>query len=439
MVKTIASNQLFAPLIFIGGIIGAFILFNPDYLITDTFLWVGVVTLPITFKVASDIKTTRFFWFVLVFGIFTLFFSSTFGAYCVMVFAILLVLETHLGKLSLLTMFHLFLLSPLFKYFTSLITFPLRIQISKIVATILQLADLDIELSGNLIKFSGTEFLVDKACMGLHLLSYSFLCGLLILAFFEKKNNSLKLSSISLFMIVIMGLNLIANTVRATLLILFKIMPDHWFHDTIGLLIFILYILLPFYFIVKWQRKKNVELVTIDRAEVDKYGRLKVFLAFILFILIIWNNNLNKTFTVKPPTIQISGYTQTQLKSNVTKLSNDNTLVYIKPPVAPYRADHNPLICWEGSGYSFKKIATLTLNNHEVYYAELVKGKDKLYTAWWFQYENHITNNQWEWRWNTIKNNHQYSMINVTCSSLKELEISSIYILNNNNQISQIQ
>ena len=409
MVKSIIYHRLLLPITFIVFVIGLFILFNPSYIIIDIFLWVGILTLPFTFKVSINTRSLRFFWPALAFGTFSLYFSSTFGAFCVMVFAILLTIEMFLGKLSLLTMFHLLLLSPLFKYFTSLITFPLRIQISKIVAKILQSADFDIELSGNLITFNGTEFLVDKACMGLHLLGYSFLFGLLILAFFERKNNDFRLSKISIYMTVILILNLIANTVRATLLILFKIMPDYWFHDIVGLLIFVIYVLTPFYFIVKYQSQRQNDLIVSNSVKHQNHKKLAVYLILILYASTIWRNNLNNIPFEDGETIEIHGYAKSLLKSNVLKLSNDHTIIYVKPPVAPYKADHNPLICWEGSGYSFKKIATKTFSGQEVYYAELVKGKDKLYTAWWFQFENHVTNSQWKWRWNNIKNDHQYN------------------------------
>ncbi|WP_185156130.1 exosortase N [Fulvivirga kasyanovii] len=429
MIETAKLNNIYFRTILLCLLaIGLFILINPGYLILDLFMVAGILSLPATFKILTTSQSQRFFWPTIAITLLSIVLRSTFGAYCSMIFFLLLVIEMYIGKLSLLTLFHLLLLSPLFKYFSSLVSFPLRMQIANITAGMFQLAGMDIELSGNLITFSGTEFLVDKACMGLHMLGYSFLFGLIILARIEKGGRKLSFRSITLFMILLLALNFISNLSRAFTLILFKVMPESWLHDVVGLLAFTLYVLLPFYLISKWWCKQQK---IQDDKPIRKltHVNLRLSITLLLYILSVGLGPGAETLNQDPPVANLTGFNRTELENHVVKLTNEEALIYIKPPVAPYKADHNPLICWQGSGYSFKKINYIDFGGHKVHFAELVKGDDKLYSAWWFQSMDTITSDQWAWRWDAIAKNRQYSMVNVTCATVEELEFNSLNFL----------
>ncbi|MBU0765830.1 MAG: hypothetical protein KJ607_13470, partial [Bacteroidetes bacterium] len=82
-----------------------------------------------------------------------------------------------------------------------------------------------------------------------------------------------------------------------------------------------------------------------------------------------------------------------------------------------YGSDHNPSICWLGSGYSFENINTTTINGCEIYTATLEKEGSRLYTAWWFDNGEHKTIEQFSWRWNSLKGQAPYRLINVTCET----------------------
>ena len=417
--------------------IGLFIMVNPGYLIIDLFMVVGILSLPATFKIQKNARSLRFFWPAIAITLLSLILKSTFGAYCSLIFFMLLAVEMYIGKLSLLTLFHLLLLSPLFKYFTSLISFPLRMQIAKITAGMFQLAGMDIELSGNLIMFSDTEFLVDKACMGLHMLGYSILFGLIILGLTEKKSYKLSFRSITIFMILLLALNFLSNLCRASVLILFKIMPESWLHDIVGLLAFTLYVLLPFYLISRWWNKHRKDHISSPAAGFSR-TTIRFSMVVALYVLSVWQSRATSTSTENEPFVNLAGFSQTELENHVVKLSNQEALIYIKPPVAPYKADHNPLICWQGSGYSFKKINYMHIGGHKVHFAELVKGEDKLYSAWWFQSIDTITSDQWQWRWDAIAKNQQYSMVNVTCATVEVLESNCLNFIQSTSQLKPI-
>src|SRR5690606_4199316 len=141
---------------------------------------------------------------------------------------------------------HLLLLSPIFQYFDNIISFPLRLGLSNLAGNMLDFAGYDIQISGNLIKLEGVDFLVDSACSGLFMLRYSFLFGVIILAF--QRKNDWNLKNLVLLFSALFIFNIIGNLIRIVLLIIFKVMPDFWFHEFLGLVIFLVYSLLPFYF-----------------------------------------------------------------------------------------------------------------------------------------------------------------------------------------------
>ena len=62
------------------------------------------------------------------------------------------------------------------------------------------------------------------------------------------------------------------------------------------------------------------------------------------------------TFELIPKHCEIANCKKEQATKDVLKFSNDTSLIYVKPIPHFYSAEHNPLICWNGSGYHFKKI-----------------------------------------------------------------------------------
>src|SRR5690606_28413783 len=103
-----------------------FLFHKPNYLNTgDLYFWIGVLALPFTYKISRNLKSSRFLGPAAACGVVSCFFPTTFLIYCGMVFGILFIIEQLEGKVSLLFAIHLLLLSPLFQYFESLISFPI--------------------------------------------------------------------------------------------------------------------------------------------------------------------------------------------------------------------------------------------------------------------------------------------------------------------------
>src|SRR5437899_2661838 len=80
----------------------------------------------------------------------------------------------------------------------------------------------------------------------------------------------------------------------------------------------------------------------------------------------------------------ISGFAITDMDDGVTKMVNDAILIYVKPIPEFFSGEHTPLICWKGSGYTFKNVGKSEVGGKEIYYGQLVKKNETLYTAWWY-------------------------------------------------------
>ena len=168
--------------------IAIFMLIKPEYLRTNTFFWICLVTLPFSVQVKQKEAGRPVFWVSLIIAIFQLALPTTISLFILTLLIPLVLLENNYSLSNPGAFVHLFLLSPLFDYFSSLISFPIRLELAKISGDLLDFAGFDVSVSGNLIYFEGSEFLIDKACAGLHMLGYGLLTGLLIFGLTQRNN-----------------------------------------------------------------------------------------------------------------------------------------------------------------------------------------------------------------------------------------------------------
>ncbi|MGB4775501.1 MAG: exosortase N [Daejeonella sp.] len=354
-------------------------------------------------------------------------------------FTVMLLIENFKGKISLVVFFLIILVSPFFKYMSDLISFPIRLGLSEAVTNILSGAGLNVVASGNIIIMNGCDFLVDQACAGLKMLSTSLIICLFIIAFYQKKVNSqLGFTRVVLFMLLTFILNIGCNLVRILLLVYFKIMPNVFLHDLVGFLCLILYVILPLLFLsrfyfhryVKTKQPKSVTEQSILAISDLRYTGLHISLFLsILFI----SFNLKKIDKINDPTANnkmiLKGYHKEVLESTVIKFENEESLIYIKSTPF-YAAEHNPMVCWKGSGYEFKSIKKENFAGKEIYTGLLVKGKDKIYTAWWFDNGKMITSNQLNWRWEAATGKTNFYLVNVNALNENDLKKTVLKMIN---------
>lgn len=341
-------------------------------------------------------------------------------------FFVLFLVEWQWGKLNSLSIYWIFLLSPLTIFLFGIFSFPIRLKLSEIANYFLSFVVPNINCQGNMLVLEGVEFSVDEVCMGLNMVGYSYLAILVLLAQLEKKA-AVQLSKPIIFGILSLGtcLILIANLLRIIVIVFFKAMPGTSLHELLGLASWIIYVILPSYFIIKISVQKwGKNIVAQAPYQIPKQQAYSIITSCLILLALGGYNNLSKDKNPPKATVyfEAGNLDQSTAKDGVLQLKNEEVLIYVKPAAPAYRADHAPNICWKGSGYEFRKEATKTIQGIEVMYAQLQKGDEVLHTVWWYDNGVHQTASQLDWRWNSLKGQGGYQLINVTTENIELLE-----------------
>lgn len=398
-----------------------------DYLHGNFFFYFTLLLGPyILYVQQKEVASTRYAWASILCGMGHLILGINILYLSAALFFVLFIIEWQYGKLNALSIYWIFILSPLTIFLFGVFSFPIRLELSRIASGLLQFVQPNLTCQGNIIVLNGAEFSVDEACMGLKMVSYSYLVFLVFIAHFEKKHQVI-LSKPFVIMLLSVGtlLILFANLIRIITIILFQAMPDTILHEGIGLISWLAYVILPSFWLIRFSIcyfGKNYIIQSPKQLPVKSVLLVSTTALVLLTLGSYQALTKNKTPPKATIPIQLKGFEKRIAKDGVVQLRNEVALIYIKPSCAPYRADHAPNICWKGSGYSFSKEQLRTIKNKTVLAAQLKKGEDILYTAWWYDNGLHQTASQVEWRWNTLQGNGNYQLMNVTVESPELLD-----------------
>ncbi|SDF69534.1 exosortase N [Chitinophaga filiformis] len=348
----------------------------------------------------------------------------------------LFMIETFYGRMNFLPVLVLVMMSPLFEYAMNVFSFPIRLALTGWAGSIIRITGQEVSVQGNMITCNGNEFSVDPACMGLQMMVTASLCGMILIGFYQQQYK--KALGIWLVLSILAGMilmNVASNLLRIIFLVYLNIMPSTVMHDVTGILCLVLYVIVPLLFLIQWMVRKYGKPVQVHRKRYVLRSAVKLFLLNLLLpagLLIVFIINKSKEVDqqVLSNVPAMPGYTVQSLPGNIIRLNNDTLLVYIKHIPASYYTEHNPMICWKGSGYEFYKVEEKLVGGHTIYTALLQQEKDRLYTAWWYDNGLVSTSSQLQWRWDVLLGAHPYSLVNVTASSEHELRLAVNEILN---------
>lgn len=395
--------------------------FLQDYFITDFVVWLALLSVPFVLSPDKEKKgNVRYFVLSLIFAVLSLYAGLQTFYFFALGFALLFAIDSFIGNTGALSFFLLGLLSPVFKYLNNLFGFPIRLKLSEWSGDLLALMGHNVNVRGNVLELNGAEFSVDPACVGLKMMAVSLLGAILIIAFFQQRiQQKFSFKSVLAILLLVAVFNIVANLIRILLLTSFKILPDNPNHDIVGVLCLIVYVMLPTYIMVKFIVKR---VIKADGEKTYKIWSLKRFfflnvflLTSILFVCFFKLNNPSHSNVIVPE-INLKGFSKTIVEGDILKFEKNGLLVYVKPMNHFYGAEHNPMICWVGSGYEFNHINTLKVNNKEIYTGILTKGTETLYSAWWFESETSQTISQVDWRLRTL-NGETFYLVNINAES----------------------
>ncbi|AXY76231.1 exosortase N [Paraflavitalea soli] len=349
--------------------------------------------------------------------------------------SVLFVIESFVGKTNLLPLIVVGMMSPIFQYMADIFSFPIRLQLTTMAGKAMQLMGSAVQVKGNMIHCNGHEFSVDPACMGLNMLVTALLLQVLLVAVYQKKyGRTGAWWQVFLLLGLVMAFNILSNLIRIVCLVQLNILPGTTLHEVMGIICFLVYVVLPASLFTRWLIQRHGKATIVHLPPVSNTNTVKQVIVHLVLAVtmlmaarsVVQRDNVTADQSAAIPAVE--GYSVQRIANDVVKLENDQSLVYIKPIAGFYSADHNPMICWRGSGYAFTQVEKSEVNGQFVYMALLQNGQDQLYTAWWYDNGSNRTIDQFAWRRDALQNNTKYALINVTAASREKLEAAIQHI-----------
>ncbi len=341
--------------------------------------------------------------------------------------ALLAVWERRQGSTGPLPPLTLLLGAPVTTYFADVFSFPLRLQLTAWAGTVLRAGsgEATTGTAGAIIRYAHTEYSVDPACAGLHMLTTSLACCVGLVAVAQRRlGKRLALGWVVLLLGAALVLNIGANLVRILVLVYFDVAPDALMHDVTGLLCFGVYVLLPLAWSVWW---------TVRRAGKDQAGAAPVAgrkrwpLPHSILMPLL-TAGVSVVLLRDPPPAQagavsaVPGYTAQAYAPGIVQLESPQALVYLKTVQGFFFTDHNPLLCWTGSGYVFDALREEQWAGVPVFTGTLRRDTERLYTAWWYDDgRGYRTVSQTAWRWRAARTGGTFTIVNVTAADEEAL------------------
>lgn len=416
-------------IVLIGGCI-AF----PLSFMTKSNVLIGLVLIP--FVLTCNGQRRFNFGYLLgmiVFGALVFHYNIRIGYFFVLAFFILFVVELIIGKTGVLILFLLVFMSPVFEQVAVIIGFPIRLQLTAWAGEMLSYSGLNIRVDGNMMILNGSTFSVDDACMGLTMLAFSMLMGVFTLAYqCRVQNKRAGFIRTLVFFLAVFILNVGCNLFRIMILVTFQIGPEDPMHEATGVICFIVYVMIPMYFLSRWPLIPKINSSKVSYIEMTRATWSSVFGLSVLILLIGIRISVIRSEASGIPgaTLNISGYRNETMKDGITKLYNNDVLVYVKPIPEFFTSEHTPLFCWRGTGYQFESIRKVIVDNHEIYAGQLKKPGQVLFTAWWYTNGTIQTVGQLNWRSRMLMGEPRFCLINVTADSETTLLSQVKVILN---------
>ncbi|MEZ5007212.1 MAG: exosortase N [Chitinophagales bacterium] len=392
-------------------------------------VYLSVIVLPFVLRIKSrNEKSNRFIYLSILLFIAFIFLKVHLLFFTGFCFLFLSIIETYWGKVNNLPIVLVLLMSPFTIYFLEIIGYPMRIQLASVATRLLQFIYADIQNQGNVIQLNGFEILVDKACAGLRMITTGLITAIAFSGIYERKTNTtLSFFSVITLLVVSFGTIVFANLIRIILLIVFQSAPETFGHELIGAIAYaaiILPILLGLTYVwVLFFGKEMVAKTSVgSKSFVFRNTLLLMVVALLLYVRFNYHDFKKQYKDPSFSKIEMTGFDKSILKNGVLKLNSENALIYLKPPQPFYSADHTPVVCWRGSGYTFKsEEITTVVNDFKVNTACLVNKNDTLYTAWFYDNTVSQTHSPFVWRWRQIKNEPAFRLVNITSPTKEDL------------------
>lgn len=389
----------------------------------------GLLALPLVTVVQHEnYKNIRYGTVAALVALLTVLLPQKTMLYFSVAFACFFVAENFLGKINLLPVGVVCLMSPVAQFFADVFSVPIRLQLTSWAGIIMNWVQAGITVKGNVLIFKGDEFSVDPACMGLNMMVTSLLLQLIIIAMYQRKYKlQLNWWQVIGLLTISFVLNIVSNLFRIVCLVWFNILPGTTMHELAGVFCLLVYVIIPMVLVTQLAIKHKGQATSIvQKNETPVLWNSVLRIHLVLIVIISWaaykvvlNDRVVADVTSTVATVE--GYKTERITAEIVKLQNSQSLIYVKHIPGFFSADHHPMICWKGSGYSFNQVQIETVAGKRIYTALLENGNGKLYTGWWYDNGIEQTIEQMSWRRKMLLGERSFSVVNVTAEDKRQL------------------
>ena len=425
------------------AIAGGMIAFPADYLLRSNVL-IGCCLMVLLLSMKENQRHNYVYLALMVFfGVVAYVYKVRLFYFFTLFFYVFFLWEALVGRINVLVLFLLVFMSPVFDSLTTIMGFPVRLQLSSWAGHLLQQGGFDVQVEGNVMVMNNNSFSVDDACMGLNMLALSLLMGVFVVGYhYYASRKKLSLMWLLLFFAMVMGMNVVCNLLRILMLVVFELAPENPMHEMVGIICLVLYVVIPLYVISQWmiQRWGKPMMMVERKVMPTPYGKV-VFTGMAVVMLgigVYLHEQRQRPSDIAHAEVNLPNFQVVRMGEGITKMMNEKMLVYVKSIPEFFTSEHTPLLCWKGSGYQFQQIRKIMIEGKEIYAGKLTKKDgEMLYTSWWYSNGTVTTIDQLDWRLRMLKGEEQFCLINITAkdeASLREYvkEVLSKKLLNVN-------
>lgn len=224
---------------------------------------------------------------------------------------------------------------------------------------------------------NGTKISIDTACMGLSMFKTGLLVGAILLTLEERKQKRyFSVFQIIAFCVIIVSLNIISNYFRIITLILLNCTEENVLHHTVGLICFLLYQVLPMFFLIRYFKPRKEEVIVNE----TRHNFLPILISSLIILATSFEMkkemNLDLLSDLDPKYKIEKGE---WVDDEVFKIQSQNELVYIKTP------SHKPLICWTGNGYKITESKEIFVENEKIWFNKMERNDTQYISLWWYE------------------------------------------------------
>ena len=203
------------------------------------------------------------------------------------------------------------------------------------------------------------------------------LSGALVLTLEERKHqkyfNSIQ---ILLFCFVLIVLNTISNYFRIITLVLFNCTEENVLHHSIGILCFVFYQIIPMLFLIRFFRPKKEEIHVTRNLYPVLFTLAGTLIVIGTSFEIKKEQHYNLLENLNPEYQNKKGV---WVNKEVFKIVTPEKLIYIKT------SNHNPLVCWTGTGYIIMESKEIKKGNERISRVKMEKNNIQYYSYWWYE------------------------------------------------------